>query len=66
MIDRNKLIGAYMKRYIIFGCVADQLIEVESSFYGEAVKLASTVADCGFKPRIWDNYSRRFIKYLIG
>lgn len=48
-------------RYTIFGCQNDALVEKTAVTLAVARMLASTMADCGFKPRVWDRVYNKFI-----
>jgi len=50
-----------MRRYTVFGCQNDMLVTQQTATLHVARMLASTMADCGFCPRIWDNVYNRFV-----
>jgi len=50
-----------MRRYTVFGCKNDMLVEQQAATLHVAHMLASTMTDCGFIPRVWDRVYNKFI-----
>lgn len=48
-------------RYIVFGCKADRLLESKTNSIGDAHAWAIENSECGYKARIWDVWTGRFI-----
>lgn len=61
MIDPKKIGGCMPRRYTVFGCQDDLLIAKQAATLHVACMLASTMNDCGYKPRIWDRVYHKFV-----